>query len=103
VWWDCFLFPWPIGCFDLAHGLPSLGATVVAAASVFLFRTSANMRQLNNDGLPPLSANDWLTPVLTYVLLGVYAALRPPADPAGFASLRAVLTVLSCVVNVVTI
>ncbi len=76
---------------------------LVTGASVFLFRKSANMGQLNEDGLSPLSANDWLAPVLTWVFLGIYAALRPPADPAQFARLRATVTILSFVVNVVTI
>jgi hypothetical protein len=76
---------------------------LVAAASVFLFRKSANMGQLNDDGLSPFSANDWLAPVLTYVSLGIYAAIRPPADPVRFGRLRALLTAVSFVVNVVTI
>ncbi len=76
---------------------------LVTAASVFLWRKSANMGQLNDDGLSPLSANDWLAPVLTYVFLGVYAALRQPADLQRFGRLRAVLTIVSLVVNVVTI
>lgn len=76
---------------------------IVTAAAVFLLRKSANMGQLNDDGLSPLSANDWLAAVLTYVFLGVYAALRPPKDAARFARLRALVTILSFVVNVVTI
>ena len=80
-----------------------VGIAVVTAASVFLWRKSANMAQLNDDGLSPLSANDWLAPVLTYVFLGVYAALRPPGDAQRFGRLRALLTILSLVVNVVTI
>jgi hypothetical protein len=80
-----------------------LAIALVTAASVFLFRKSANMGQLNDDGLSPFSANDWLAPILTWVFLGIYAALRPPAEPARFAQLRASVTVLSFVVNVVTI
>ena len=76
---------------------------LVVAASVFLWRKSANMGPLNDDGLSPLSANDWLAPVLTYVFLGVFAALRPPAEPSRFGRLRALVTLLSFVVNVVTI
>jgi hypothetical protein len=80
-----------------------LAVALVTAASVFLWRASANMPQLNEDGLPGFSANDWLAPVLTYVFLGVYATLRPPVEPARFARLWAVLTLVSLVVNVVTI
>jgi len=63
-----------------------LGVTIAAGASVFLWRTSANMPQLNADGLSPFSANDWLAPVLTYVFLSVYAAARP--RPTSAASAR---------------
>jgi hypothetical protein len=77
--------------------------TVLAAASVFLFRISANMPQLNDDGLPGFSANDWLAPVATFVFLSVYADLRQPADPRRFGEVRALATVASLIVNVVTI
>jgi hypothetical protein len=76
---------------------------VLAAASVFLFRISANMPQLNDDGLPGFSANDWLAPVATFVFLSVYADLRQPADPRRFGEVRALATVASLIVNVVTI
>jgi hypothetical protein len=85
------------------HWIDVAAIALVTAASVFLWRKSANMGQLNDDGLSPLSANDWLAPVLTYVFLGVYAAFRPPADPQRFGRLRALLTVVSLVVNVATI
>ncbi|MET8541227.1 hypothetical protein ABZW03_11310 [Kitasatospora sp. NPDC004799] len=77
--------------------------TLLSGASVFLFRDSANMPQLNNDGLPGFSANDWLAPVLTYVFLGVYAQLRTPADPRRYGQARALATIASLAVNVVTI
>ncbi|MFI6951427.1 winged helix-turn-helix domain-containing protein [Streptomyces sp. NPDC050422] len=35
---------------------------LLSGASVFLWRASANMPQLNDDGLPGFSANDWLAP-----------------------------------------
>jgi hypothetical protein len=76
---------------------------LVAAVSVFLLRKSANMGPLNDDGLSGFSANDWLAPVVTYVSLGIYAALRPPTDPIRFGRLRALVTAVSLVVNVVTI
>src|SRR5512135_2640691 len=53
---------------------------VLAAAAVFLWRKSANMPQLNSDGLQGFSANDWLAPVVTYVVLGLYAAVRATGD-----------------------
>ena len=76
---------------------------VLSAASVFLWRISANMPQLNSDGLPGFSANDWLAPVLTYICLSAYADLRSPSDPRGHGQIRTVAVVISLVVNVVTI
>ena len=63
-----------------------VGIAVVTAASVFLWRKSANMAQLNDDGLSPLSANDWLGPVLTYVFLGVNAPSGHRATRRGSAA-----------------
>jgi hypothetical protein len=39
--------------------LDIIAAAVLAAAAVLLWRLSANMPQLNDDGLPGFSANDW--------------------------------------------
>jgi hypothetical protein len=79
------------------------GITLATGASVFLWRVSANMPQLNADGLPGFSANDWLAPVLTYVFVSLYGALRPPPDPRRFEQVRAVAVVASLAVNVITI
>ena len=49
------------------------------------------------------AANDWLAPVITYTALGVYAQLRTPADPRRYAQARALATIASLAVNVVTI
>lgn len=76
---------------------------VLSAAAVFLWRISANMPQLNSDGLPGFSANDWLAPVMTYIFLSAYADLRSPSDPRGHGQIRTVAVVISLVVNVVTI
>ena len=77
--------------------------TLLSGASVFLWRVSANMPQLNADGLHGFSANDWLAPVITYTALGLYAQLRPPADPRRYDHTRALATIASLAVNVVTI
>ncbi len=77
--------------------------TLLSGLSVFLWRVSANMPQLNADGLPGFSANDWLAPVITYTALGVYAQLRTPADPRRYAQARALATIASLAVNVITI
>lgn len=76
---------------------------VLSAASVYLWRASANMPQLNDDGLPGFSANDWLAPVLTHVFLGVHAQARPPTDPRRYGQARALAVIASLVVNVITI
>ncbi|UJB43137.1 hypothetical protein [Streptomyces sp. A1-5] len=80
-----------------------IAVTVLSAASVYLWRTSANMPQLNDDGLPGFSANDWAAPVLTYVFLGTYAQLRTPADPRRYAQASALAVIASLAVNVITI
>jgi hypothetical protein len=77
--------------------------TLLSGVSVFLWRVSANMPQLNADGLSGFSANDWLAPVLTYVFLGAYAQLRPPTDPRRYGQTQVLATLASLAVNVVTI
>ena len=76
---------------------------VLSAAAVFLWRISANMPQLNSDGLPGFSANDWLAPAMTYLFLSAYADLRSPSDPRRYGRIRTMAVVISLVVNVVTI
>ncbi|MGF6882038.1 hypothetical protein ABIA39_002637 [Nocardia sp. GAS34] len=61
------------------------------------------MPQLNNDGLPGFSANDWLAPVLTYLFVSICAAVRPPADRHRFNQTRALAVLTSLAVNVITI
>jgi hypothetical protein len=76
---------------------------VIGALATFGERLCANMTQLNNDGVPSLSANDLLAPALTYILLGIYADLHPPANPKGFGQFRAAATGIALAVNVLTI
>lgn len=83
---------------------PDVGAIgILSAAAVFLWRISANMPQLNSDGLPGFSANDWLAPVMTYVFLSAYAGLRSPSDSRRFGQVRTIAFMTSLVVNVITI
>jgi hypothetical protein len=81
------------------------GAVVglLAAAAVFLWRRSANMPQLNRDGLHGFSANDWLAPVMVYVVLGVYELLARARGERRFGQVRALAFLVALVVNVVTI
>ena len=81
----------------------SVAIAILAAGAVFLWRKSANMPQLNDDGLSPFSANDWLAPVVTYVVLGMYASVRRPGNDRRFAQARSLAVLAAFVVNVVTI
>jgi hypothetical protein len=76
---------------------------VLATVAVFLWRKSANMPQLNDDGLPPLSANDWLAPMLTYVVLSIYSSICRRSTDRRFAIAQALTVLCAFVVNVVTI
>ena len=83
--------------------LVRVAVAVLAGGAVYLWRASANMPQLNRDGISGYSANDWLAPVVTFVVLTVYADLFPPADPRRFRQLRAAATLTAFAVNVITI
>lgn len=76
---------------------------LVAGISVLVWRAVGNTGALNDDPIPGVSPNDVLTPLVTYLFLGFYAAFRRPADVAHFEQVRVLLTVVSCIVNVVTI
>jgi hypothetical protein len=80
----------------------SLALGVLTAGAVFL-RKSANMPQLNDDGLSGFSANDWLAPTVTWVVLGIYGAQRPPIETRRYEQARAGPTVIAFAVNVRTI
>jgi len=78
-------------------------AALVVGLSVLAWRLSANAPQFNDDPIPPLSPNDWLCPILTYVCLGLYAAFHPPMKSARWPQARALLTIVAFVVNVLVI
>jgi hypothetical protein len=88
---------------DRHRHLEALTIGLLTAAAVFLWRASANMPQLNRDGLEGFSANDWLAPVIVYIALSVYAALHPPDDTHRFAQVRAGATIAAFAINVITI
>lgn len=95
----------PVGFWRLppARWLDILAVAVLSGVAVFLWRLSANMPQLNDDGLPGFSANDWAAPALTYLALSGYADLRAPADPRRYRQVRALVTLVALAVNVITI
>jgi hypothetical protein len=76
---------------------------VVMGISVIVWRSAGNTGALNNDPIPPVSPNDVLCPLVTYLFIGFYAAFRPPLDAMRFEQARVLLTLVSFVVNVVTI
>ena len=79
-------------------------AALIVALCVLAWRSSANIPQFNDDPIALLSPNDWLCPVITYIFLGVYAAFRPAVSALrGWSQVRAWLTVITLVVNVIVI
>jgi hypothetical protein len=80
----------------------ALFISIVVGISVLLWRMAGNVAQLNDDPIPPLSPNDVLCPIVTYVLLGGYGAFRRRAD-TRWQQTRTLLTLVSFVVNVITI
>lgn len=78
-----------------------LAATV--AFSILLWREAGDVQVLNDDPIPVVSPNDVLCPVVTYVCLGMLNAFRSTASGAHWPRIRALLTLVSLVVNVVTI
>jgi len=77
--------------------------SVTVGVSILLWREAGNTTALNDDPIPAVSPNDVLSPVLTYVCLGLLAAFRPSVRTSEWPRLRAVLTLVSLVVNIVTI
>ncbi len=68
---------------------------LVVGVSVFGWRMPGNVPQLNDDPIPPFSPNDLLSPVVTYVLLGIYAAFYRSVDQVQWEKIRAWLTLIS--------
>jgi hypothetical protein len=76
---------------------------LISAAAVYLYRASANLVPLNQDGISGFSANDWLAPVVVFVALSVFADLVGPMNHERFAQIRGLATISAFAVNVVTI
>jgi hypothetical protein len=70
---------------------------------VLAWRSFANVALLNNDPIPPVSPNDALSPIVTSVALGWYAAFRAPRDAARWEQERVLLALVAFVVNIVTV
>src|SRR3954451_21579101 len=74
-----------------------LGVTV--GVSILLWREAGNTQVLNDDPIPVVSPNDVLSPVVTYVCLGMLAAFRSMPDGFHWPRIRALLTLVSLAVN----
>src|SRR2546423_12046338 len=74
---------------------------VVAGISVIVWRSAGNTGALNNDPIPPVSPNDVLCPLVTYLFVCFYAALRRPAEPIRLQQAPVLVTPLSLVVQLV--
>jgi len=87
---------------------PARAAEVVAIAAIagvatFGWRLAANVDALNTDGVTWVSANDVLAGFVTYLTLGMYAAIKPPRDAPKFEQLRVAIFVVAVAVNVAAI
>jgi hypothetical protein len=91
---------WQLGRAKLVD---ALAVGVLSAAAVFLWRLSANVPELNTDGLRKFSANDWAAPILVYLVLCGYTDLRRSADTDRFRRTRALAGLIALAVNVITI
>ena len=89
--------------FKMLSLVDCLLVAVVVGISVIVWRSAGNTGALNNDPIPPVSPNDVLCPLVTYLFIGFYAAFRPPLDAMRFEQVRVLLTLVSFIVNVVTI
>ncbi len=85
------------------RGADLAAVTILAFMATWLLRRSANMAQLNDDGLPGFSANDCLSPVVTWVALALYSDIRGHAPGTPVRRARAAAALLAFAVNVLTI
>ncbi|HEX8969278.1 MAG TPA: hypothetical protein VF937_15445 [Chloroflexota bacterium] len=81
----------------------TLLVALTVGVSILLWREAGNTPALNDDPVPVVSPDDVLCPVVTYVCLAVLVAFRRSIDGPHWPRIHALLTLLSLVVNVVTI
>ena len=85
------------------HWRNAVVLSLLVGLSILVWRLGANVPQLNEDPIPLTSPNDVLCPVVTYVTLSVYTGLTGPSNETRSRRERALLTLVSLVVNIVTI
>ena len=101
-----FVVAWAYGRWAKEAPLTTSESAVVAllaGLSVLVWRLAGNTQALNDDPVPLVSPNDVLSPMLTYVVLGLYADVSRAVGRPGWGRLRALLTITSLIVNIVTI
>jgi hypothetical protein len=76
---------------------------LVAGFAVLAWRLAGNAPQLNADPIPAVSPADLLSPVVAYVLVGIYAGIRGLRPQTHWELARGLLAIVAFVVNVVTI
>jgi len=81
----------------------AVGLALVVGVSGLAWRAGCNVGVLNDDPIPPISPNDVITPIATYVLLNVYGAFRNASAWPGWPRAVGWLVVVSFVVNVLVI
>lgn len=76
---------------------------VVVGLSVLVWRSAGNSGVLNDDPIPPGESQRRAVSPGELSLCGFYTAFRRPVDAVRFEQARVLLTLVSLVVNVVTI
>lgn len=76
---------------------------VLVGVSVMLWRLSGNVPLLNDDPIGGLSPNDFISPVVSYVFLGLYLDLRDLRELPSYLKARAWVVIIVFLVNVFTI
>jgi hypothetical protein len=89
--------------FKAVTALEVVLLTIAVGVSVLAGRLSCNVPVLNEDPLAGFSPNDFICPMLTYVLLEVFVGLRPLERPTNWPFVRSLLVIASFAVNVLTI
>lgn len=89
--------------FPEINAREALGVALVVGVSVLGWRAACNVGVLNDDPIPPISPNDVLAPIATYVLASVYGAFRDASAWPGWPRALGWLVAISFLVNVVVI
>src|SRR5947208_13142563 len=93
----------PVAWVMLHRRREAAAVTVLAGLATFGWRLVANVDALNADGINWVSTNDVLAGLVAYLILGMYAALSPPADLARFEKVRVAIAAITIAVNVIAI